>query len=100
MNRVTSDDVLFGYRLQLFDLALAPRSRRPAARWVCTVRPTTTGSATSTGTDSRFCAPASAGSSAMPNELLRMVEERVLAFSIAQHVHSPRRVADALALPR
>jgi transposase InsO family protein len=37
---------------------------------------------------------------AMPNQLPRMVEERILAFSIAHPGHGPRRVAAALALPQ
>jgi hypothetical protein len=50
---------------------LAPRSQRPAARWACTARPTTTGSAKSTATGSRCCARASAAARRCPTSCRR-----------------------------
>jgi hypothetical protein len=45
---MTKDDVLFGYRLQLFALAAELGCREPAGRWACTARPTTAGRPRST----------------------------------------------------
>ena len=49
---------------------------------MCTARPTTPGSARSTATAWRCCGRGSAGAPKMPNQLSKMVEERIVAFAL------------------
>lgn len=93
---MTNDDRLFGYRLQLFDLA-----RRTSVSEACR----TFGVHRSTyyawkrrverhGTE--ILRPRERRPPKMPNQLPRMVEERVLSFAIAHPGLGPRRVASEL----
>jgi len=97
---VTQDDVLFGYRLQLFDLA--GRIGVSAACRAFGIHRST------------YCAwkrqvdqgglemlrPRERRPPKMPNQLPRVVEERVLAFAIAHPGLGPRRVSSELARPK
>jgi hypothetical protein len=58
---MTKDDVLFGYRVQLFAEAARTNVSRRAGRSECIARRTTRGSARSTGTAWRCCARVSVG---------------------------------------
>jgi len=93
---VSDDDVLFGYRLQLFDLA-GRTSVSHACRTFGVHR----------STDYRWKAqvdrhglevlrPRERRRPKMPNQLPAMVEERVLAFAIAHPGLGPRRIASEL----
>jgi transposase InsO family protein len=98
MNRVTNDDALFGYRLQLFDLA-ARSSVAEACRTMGVHRSTYYYWKRQVDRHGlEVLRPRERRRPAMPNQLPRMVEERILAFSIAHPGHGPRRVAAALAL--
>jgi transposase len=98
MNRVTNDDALFGYRLQLFDLA-ARTSVSEACRTMGVHRSTYYYWKRQVDRHGlEVLRPRERRRPAMPNQLPRMVEERILAFSIAHPGHGPRRVAAALAL--
>jgi transposase InsO family protein len=100
MNRVTNDDALFGYRLQLFDLA-ARTSVAEACRTMGVHRSTYYYWKRQVDRHGlEILRPRERRRPAMPNQLPRMVEERILAFSIAHPGHGPRRVAAALALPQ
>jgi transposase InsO family protein len=100
MNRVTNDDALFGYRLQLFDLA-ARSSVAEACRTMGVHRSTYYYWKRQVDRHGlEVLRPRERRRPAMPNQLPRMVEERILAFSIAHPGHGPRRVAAALALPQ
>ena len=100
MNRVTNDDALFGYRLQLFDLA-ARTSVAEACRTMGVHRSTYYYWKRQVDRHGlEVLRPRERRRPAMPNQLPRMVEERILAFSIAHPGHGPRRVAAALALPQ
>ncbi len=97
---MTQDDVLFGYRLQLFDLA-----GRVGVSAACR----TFGIHRSTyyawkqqvdrgGLE--MLRPRERRPPKMPNQLPRIVEERVLAFAIAHPGLGPRRVSSELARPK
>jgi transposase InsO family protein len=99
-SRMTQDDVLFGYRLQLFDLA-----GRTSVAHACRVF----GVHRSTyyrwkrqvdrhGLE--MLRPRERRRPQMPNALPRMIEERILAFAIAHPGFGPRRVASELARPK
>jgi transposase InsO family protein len=94
---MTQDDVLFGYRLQLFDLA---------ARTTVTHACRTFGVHRSTyyawkrqvdrhGLE--MLRPRERRHPQMPNQLPKMIEERILSFSIAHPGLGPKRVASELA---
>jgi len=97
---MSNDDVLFGYRLQLFDLAgrtgvsAACRAfgvhRSTYYRWKAEV--------------DRFglevLRPRERRRPKMPNQLPQMVEERIVAFSIAHPGLGPKRIASELARPK
>src|SRR4051794_374971 len=96
-SRMTQDDVLFGYRLQLFDLA---------ARTTVTHACRTFGVHRSTyyvwkrqvdrhGLE--MLRPRERRRPQMPNQLPKMIEERILSFSIAHPGLGPKRVASELA---
>jgi transposase InsO family protein len=100
MNRVTNDDALFGYRLQLFDLP-ARTSVSEACRTMGMHRSTYYYRQRQVDRHGlEILRPRERRRPAMPNQLPRMVEERILAFSIAYPGFGPRRVAAALALPQ
>ena len=83
MNRVTNDDALFGYRLQLFDLA-ARSSVAEACRTMGVHRSTYYYWKRQVDRHGlEVLRPRERRRPAMPNQLPRMVEERILAFSIA-----------------
>ena len=97
---MTQDDVLFGYRLQLFDLA---------ARTTVTHACRTFGVHRSTyyawkrqvdrhGLE--MLRPRERRRPQMPNQLPKMVEERILSFSLAHPGLGPRRVSSELARPK
>ena len=90
---MTQDDVLFGYRLQLFDLAARTTCRTRVGRSGCTARPITAGSTRSTGQGWRCCARASGGGRRCPTSCRRSIEERIVAFSLGHPGLGPRRVA-------
>jgi transposase InsO family protein len=97
---MSQDDVLFGYRLQLFDLAgrigvaAACRGfgihRSSYYRWRSQVE--------------RFglevLRPRERRQPRMPNQLSPLVEERIVAFSLGHPGLGPRRIAAELARPR
>jgi transposase InsO family protein len=99
MNRVTNDDALFGYRLQLFDLA-ARTSVSQACRTMGVHRSTYYYWRRQVDRHGlEILRPRERRRPAMPNQLPKMVEERILSFSIAHPGFGPRRVAAALARP-
>ncbi len=97
---MSQDDVLFGYRLQLFDLAgrssvsHACRTfgvhRSTYYRWKAQVD----------RHGLEMLRPRERRKPKMPNQLPAMVEERVLAFAIAHPGLGPRRVASELRRPK
>lgn len=93
---MTNDDRLFGYRLQLF--AYAERSSVAEACRVFRVHRSTYYSwqrrVERHGTE--VLRPRERRRPKMPNELPRMVEERILSFAIAHPGLGPRRVASEL----
>src|SRR5947207_1647771 len=96
-SRMSQDDVLFGYRLQLFDLAgrvgvsAACRTfgihRSSYYRWKRQVD----------RHGLEVLRPRERRQPQMPNQLPAVVEERIVAFSIAHPGLGPRRVAAELA---
>src|SRR6266498_509980 len=96
-SRVSQDDVLFGYRLQLFDLAgrvgvsEACRTfgihRSSYYRWKRQVD----------RHGLEMLRPRERRRPQMPNQLPKMVEERIVSFAIAHPGLGPRRVASELA---
>ncbi len=97
---MTQDDVLFGYRLQLFDLA---------ARTTVTHACRTFGVHRSTyyawkrqvdrhGLE--MLRPRERRRPRMPNALPKMVEQRIVSFSLAHPGLGPKRVASELARPK
>ncbi len=97
---MTQDDVLFGYRLQLFDLA-ARTSVSHACRTFGVHR--STYYAWKRLVDRHgleMLRPRERRRPQMPNALPRMIEERILSFAIAHPGFGPRRVASELARPK
>lgn len=96
---MSKDDVLFGYRLQLFDLAArttvthACRTfgvhRSTYYRWKAQVD----------RSGLEMLRPRERRRPAMPNQLSQVVEQRILAFSLAHPGLGPRRVAAQLRRP-
>ena len=94
---MTQDDVLFGYRLQLFDLAARTRSSH-ACRTFGVHR--STYYAWKRQVDRHgleMLRPRERRRPQMPNQLPKMIEERIVAFSIAHPGLGPERVASELA---
>src|ERR671922_373788 len=99
-SRVSQDDVLFGYRVQLFDLAgrvgvaAACRTfglhRSTYYRWK--------GQVERHGLE--MLRPRERRRPRMPNQLSAVVEERIVAFALAHPGLGPRRIASELARPR
>src|SRR5207244_8115581 len=95
-SRVSQDDVLFGYRLQLFDLAgrigvsaacrMFGIHRSSYYRWKRQVD----------RHGLEVLRPRERRRPLMPNQLPAMVEERVLSFAIAHPGLGPKRVASEL----
>jgi len=93
---MTQDDVLFGYRLQLFDLAARTNTshacrifgvhRSTYYRWRKQVE----------RSGLEMLRPRERRRPQMPNQFPRVVEERILAFAIAHPGLGPRRVAAQL----
>ena len=97
---MTQDDVLFGYRLQLFDLA-ARTTVSHACRTFGVHR--STYYAWKRQVDRHgleMLRPRERRRPQMPNQLPKMVEERIVSFSLAHPGLGPRRVASELARPK
>src|SRR3954462_13624548 len=98
-SRMTQDDVLFGYRLQLFDLAArttvahACRTfgvhRSTYYRWKAQVD----------RQGLEMLRPRERRRPAMPNQLPRVGEERIVAFALGHPGLGPKRIAAMLARP-
>lgn len=100
MSQMTKDDVLFGYRQQLF--AEAARTNVSAACRTFGVHRSTYYSwkrqVDRHGLE--MLRPRERRRPKMPNQLPKMVEERILSFSIAHPGLGPKRVAGELARPK
>jgi transposase len=93
---VSDDDVLFGYRLQLFDLA-GRTSVSHACRTFGVHRSTYYRWKTQVDRHGlEVLRPRERRQPKMPNQLPAMVEERVVAFAIAHPGLGPRRIASEL----
>ena len=96
---MTQDDVLFGYRLQLFELAgrasvanacrVFGVHRSTYYRWKALVE----------RSGLEMLRPRERRRPAMPNQLPQIVEERIVAFALGHPGLGPRRVAAQLARP-
>jgi transposase InsO family protein len=98
-SRMTQDDVLFGYRLQLFDLA-ARTTVSHACRVFGVHRSTYyrwRGLVERSGLE--MLRPRERRRPQMPNQLSVMVEQRIVAFCLGHPGLGPRRVAARLARP-
>jgi transposase InsO family protein len=97
---VTQDDVLFGYRLQLFALA-AERGVSEACRLMGVHRSTYyrwRPEVERAGLE--VLRPRERRRPVMPNQLSLLVEQRIVAFALGHPGHGPRRIASALARPQ
>jgi transposase InsO family protein len=95
-SRMTQDDVLFGYRLQLFDLA-ARTTVSHACRTFGVHRSTYYAWKRRVDRNGlEMLRPRERRRPQMPNQLPKMVEERIVAFSIAHPGLGPKRVASEL----
>jgi len=96
---MTQDDVLFGYRLQLFALA-AERGVSEACRLMGVHRSTYyrwKHMAQRSGLE--MLRPRERRRPQMPNQLSVLVEQRIVAFALGHPGHGPRRIASRLARP-
>jgi transposase InsO family protein len=94
---VTQDDVLFGYRLQLFALA-AERGVSEACRLMGVHR--SSYYRWKPGVERaglEVLRPRERRRPVMPNQLSLLVEQRIVAFCLGHPGHGPRRIASALA---
>src|SRR5829696_8130219 len=99
-SRMTQDDVLLGYRLQLFALA-ARTSVSHACRTFGVHRATHSAWKRQVDRDGpEMLRSRDRRRRQMPNALPRMIEERILRFAIAHPGLGPRRVASELARPK
>src|SRR5215208_4780840 len=99
LSRMTEDDVLFGYRLQLFDLA-ARTSVSHACRTFGVHRSTYYGwkrQVERSGLE--MLRPRERRRPQMPNQLSRLVEQRIVAFALGQPGLGPKRIAAQLRRP-
>jgi transposase InsO family protein len=99
-SRMTQDDVLFGYRLQLFDLA-ARTTVSHACRTFGVHR--STFYAWKRQVDRHgleMLRPRERRRPQMPNQLPKMIEERIVSFALAHPGLGPKRVASELARPK
>ena len=97
---MTQDDVLFGYRLQLFDLAARTTvsnacrvfgvHRSTYYRWKRMVE----------ASGLEMLRPRERRRPQMPNQFSPVIEARIVAFALGQPGYGPRRVASALARPQ
>jgi transposase InsO family protein len=97
---VTQDDVLFGYRLQLFALA-AERGVSEACRLMGVHRSTYyrwKPEVERAGLE--VLRPRERRRPRMPNQLSPIVEQKIVAFCLGHPGHGPRRIASALARPQ
>jgi transposase-like protein len=95
---MTKDDVLFGYRLQLFAEAARAKNVSAACRTFGVHR--STYYAWKRQVDRHgleMLRPRERRRAQMPNALPKMIEERIVAFSIAHPGLGPKRVASELA---
>jgi transposase InsO family protein len=93
---MSEDDVLFGYRLQLFDYA-ARTTVSEACRTFGVHRSTFYRWKRMVDRHGlEILRPRERRTPKMPNQLPAMVEERIVAFAIAHPGHGPRRVASEL----
>jgi transposase InsO family protein len=100
MSRMTEDDVLFGYRLQVFDLA-GRTSVSHACRIFGIHRSTYYAWKQQVERGGlEMLRPRERRRPRRPNRLPAMVEERVLSFSIAHPGLGPKKVAAELARPK
>ena len=94
---MTQDDVLFGYRLQLFALA-AERGVSEACRLMGVHRSTYyRWKAQVDRSGLEMLRPRERRRPRMPNQLSVMVEQRIVAFALGHPGHGPRRIASRLA---
>jgi transposase InsO family protein len=97
---VTQDDVLFGYRLQLFALA-AERGVSQACRLMGVHRSTYYRWKREVDRQGlEMLRPRERRRPRMPNQLPVLVEQKIVAFALGHPGHGPRRIASALARPR
>src|SRR5215217_1596272 len=99
-SRMTQDDVLFGYRLQLFDLA-ARTTVAHACRTFGVHR--STYYAWKRQVDRHgleMLRPCERRRPQMPNALPKMIEERIVSFALAHPGLGRKRVASELARPK
>src|SRR5919202_4356253 len=99
-SRMTQDDVLFGYRLQLFDLA-ARTTVAHACRTFGVHR--STYYAWKRQVDRQGLAmlrPRERRRPVMPNQLSPIVEQRIVAFALGHPALGPRRISAQLARPQ
>jgi transposase-like protein len=100
MGRVTQDDVLFGYRLQVFELA-GRTSVAEAGRTFGIHRWTYYAWRDQVERGGlEMLRPRERRRRQMPNQLAAMVEERIVAFSLAHPGLGPKKVAAELARPK
>jgi transposase len=98
-SRMTQDDVLFGYRLQLFALA-AERGVSQACRLMGVHRSSYyRWKAQVDRHGLEMLRPRERRRPQMPNQLSVIVEQRVVAFALGHPGHGPRRIASRLARP-
>jgi transposase InsO family protein len=94
---VTQDDVLFGYRLQLFALA-AERGVSEACRLMGVHRSSYYRWKSEVDRHGlEMLRPRERRRPQMPNQLPVLIEQRIVAFCLGHPGHGPRRVASALA---
>jgi transposase InsO family protein len=96
---MTKDDVLFGYRLQLFALA-QQRGVSEACRLMGVHRSTYyrwKREVDRAGLE--MLRPRERRRPQMPNQLAPMIEEKIVAFALGHPGHGPRRIAAALGRP-
>jgi transposase InsO family protein len=99
-SRVTHDDVLFGYRLQLFALA-GERGVSEACRLMGVHRSTYyRWKAQVDRQGLEMLRPRERRRPVMPNQLPQVLEERIIAFSLGHPGLGPRRIAAMLARPQ
>lgn len=97
---MTQDDVLFGYRLQLFDLA-ARTTVTHACRTFGVHRSTYYAWKRQVDRNGlEMLRPRERRRPQMPNALPKMVEERIVSFSLAHPGLGPKRVSSELARPK
>jgi transposase len=96
-SRVSQDDVLFGYRLQLFDLA-GRIGVAAACRTFGVHRSTFYGWKRKVDRHGlEMLRPRERRRPRMPNQLSPFVEQRIVAFALAQPGFGPRRISSELA---